>query len=275
MINDSYAAAVRDETWIAGVLVDSCVSYGEARRRDNEIVATDRLRDSTLRDDCEAELARVRTIVRAIDAARIRVAVRATSDEGVSATIVITVGDVSIVTTPEHAIADADLLRSCPVGDSRSRLPNVPLIWRNGSAAVLLHEAAGHAAEHGHAPVQWPKWLNVRIGFAVRRESFRDVPLRRMTNVVVEQAGAPFELPPRHVDIHYVSGGSYEPLTEMVTIDVAVPKFTIRATRQEIARSIRGATGDPIRYPGVICSREGQELFVGSYAPVIVTTELP
>ena len=60
----------------------------------------------------------------------------------------------------------------------------------------------------------------------------------------------------------------------LVTIEVAVPRLTIRATRSDIARSIVGATGDPIRYPGVICSREGQELFVGSYAPLIVTAGL-
>src|SRR5438067_1789349 len=41
--------------------------------------------------------------------------------------------------------------------------------------------------------------------------------------------------------------------------------------REQIAASIAGAIGEPIHYPGVICSREGQELAVGSFAPVMVT----
>jgi hypothetical protein len=47
--------------------------------------------------------------------------------------------------------------------------------------------------------------------------------------------------------------------------------FEFLRTRDEVARSIVGAIGEPVRYPGVICSREGQELVVGSYAPVMVT----
>ena len=157
---------------------------------------------------------------------------------------------------------------------------------------MLLHEAIGHATEHGHAPLEWPPWLRVRDAArdgrvanllageqpaATRRESFRDVPLRRMTNLVVEQHGAPFELPDDRIEIQLVAGGAYEPLTEIVTINVAISDagpFTIRAPRRAIARSLVGAQGNPIRYPGVICSREGQELYVGSHAPVIVTTEL-
>src|SRR5205823_13125544 len=65
-------------------------------------------------------------------------------------------------------------------------------------------------------------------------------------------------------DVHLVAGGGYDPLTDVVTLHVAVPRFTIRATRAAIARALRGAAGAPLRYPGVICSREGQELFVRS-----------
>ena len=32
--------------------------------------------------------------------------------------------------------------------------------------------------------------------------------------------------------------------------------------------------GPPLRYPGVICSREGQELYVPSFAPLMVTDPL-
>ena len=80
--------------------------------------------------------------------------------------------------------------------------------------------------------------------------------------------------PTHFVEVFLVAGGSYDPLTDVVTIDVAVSTagaFTIRKSRAEIAASIAGASGEPIRYPGVICSREGQELAVGSFAPVMIT----
>src|SRR5205823_4721362 len=121
---------------------------------------------------------------------------------------------------------------------------------------------------------------------ALRRESFRDVPLRRMTHLHFEQIGAPFQLPTNRIEVFLVSGGTYEPLSESISIDIAVadlvtPKktqriapFAVRASRKEVARALIGAAGDPIRYPGVICSREGQEIYVGSDAPVMVTREL-
>jgi hypothetical protein len=150
-------------------------------------------------------------------------------------------------------------------------------VWQNGSAAVLLHEAIGHASEHGAGPVTWPAWLSVDAPLASRRETFRDVPLPRMTHLIARQSGAPFALPDERIDVQLVAGGAYDPLTDLVTIDIAasnIGAFTIQRTRTEIAASLAGATGDPIRYPGVICSREGQELFVASHAPVIVTGPL-
>ncbi|HEX9502190.1 MAG TPA: hypothetical protein VGA10_11095, partial [Thermoanaerobaculia bacterium] len=122
---------------------------------------------------------------------------------------------------------------------------------------------------------------------ALRRESFRDVPLRRMTLLSFEQNDAPFELPANRIEVFLVSSGTYEPLTQRISIDVAVadlvvakktqriPPFALRASRREVAQALIGATGDPIRYPGVICSREGQEIYVGSRAPVMLTAELP
>src|SRR5207248_5645910 len=111
----------------------------------------------------------------------------------------------------------------------------------------------------------------------MRRESFRDVPLRRMTNVIArgKHDFTPNDFTPNDfVEVFLVAGGSYDPLTDLVTINVSVSTagaFTLRRTRPEIAASIAGASGEPIRYPGVICSREGQELAVGSSAPVMVT----
>ena len=117
----------------------------------------------------------------------------------------------------------------------------------------------------------------------MRRASFRDVPLMRMRELVATQHDAPFELPARRIEVQLVEGGAYEPLTETVTLHiasadlidgddvVALEPFAIRDSRTAIARSLIGATGESLRYPGVICSREGQELFVASHAPVLVT----
>lgn len=202
----------------------------------------------------------------------------------------ITIGGVSIVGR------DAGVLRRALEIPKSVDRTDLPIVWRDGSAAVLLHEAVGHAAEHEAAPLTWPSWLRVndvpQFAFddagnaakaanlmaeppgCLRRESFRDVPLRRMTNVLVRQTRAPFALPAKSIDVHLVAGGAYDPLTDVVTIHVAVSSagaFTFRRTRAEVAKSLLGAKGAPVVYPGVICSREGQELAVGSAAPVMVT----
>jgi hypothetical protein len=237
-----------------------------------------------LRDDVDEE-ARVRLFA---SARRVRGVVMR------EATMTITIDGVSIVSRDAGELRDAlhRTRRPPTAGETRA----ATLLWRNGSAAVLLHEAIGHAAEHDVAPVEWPSWLTVHDEppFAIddegnesrvvdlmrdapsclRRESFRDVPLRRMTNVVARQHAAPFEMPKSFIEIELVAGGSYDPVTDLVTIDVAVSSagaFTLRRTRAEIASSLAGATGEPLRYPGVICSREGQELAVGSFAPVMIT----
>jgi hypothetical protein len=282
-LNGTYRAVVRDELYVGGVLVESRLSHGEAEQRGNEIVASDRLRDRQLLELCDEEIELARAIARSIDA-RVRIVVRAASDAPLESIVTIASHGLSIATTRAHAVEDfhKHVIPSVArdLGGRAARGKN--LIWRNGSAAVLLHEAVGHAAEHGHEPVRWPGWLTVNAPLTLRRESFRDVPLPRMTNVVVEHRDAPFDEPADAIEILLVAGGAYEPLTESVRVDVAVAQrggtrlrpFSIHASRQVVAQSIVGAAGDPVRYPGVICSREGQELFVGSWAPVIVTAGL-
>ncbi len=264
----TFSIAAIDELWLHGTLAERRLMYGRAEQRGDEIVAID-ARDDALVAACERAMAELRAAMPSD--ARVRLVARSDSEPAMT----IEIGGVSIVTSPELAAEDVQLLRSLVATEpQRPHPPNLPILWHNGSAAVLLHEAAGHPAELDVPPVEWPSWLRVDCPMAMRRASFSDVPLRRMTRVVVSQENAPFELPERRIDVHLVRGGAYDPLTGIVTIDVAIPPFTIRATREQIAAAIAGAKGEPVRYPGVVCSREGQELVVGSFAPLLVTREL-
>jgi hypothetical protein len=277
-----FAIATRDELWLHGQLVERRLSHGQAVEDERGIMATD-ARDDALVEACDAEIARLRAHV--VPGARVRLVAEATP-EGVTGTMTVTIGGHSIVTTPEHVEGDLLLLDAGGEnGGERIAFDGRPCakVWRHGTASVLLHEALGHPREHGHVELDWPSWLTVDLPVQARRATFRDVPLLRMTRLTAAQTNAPFELPDERIEILLIDGGSYEPLTETVTIRVAAANlldaeglhrlapFEITRPRREVAASLLGATGDPMRYPGVICSREGQELVVGSYAPVMVT----
>jgi hypothetical protein len=272
----TFAIASRDELWLRGVLVESRLMHGLATQRGDAIEASD-ARDERLVRACDSAIDAARATVAALRDARVRVVVRATREndvETVETTMTIAVDGVSVVTTPSDALTDSELLH-------RPRNVAAPLrgaiVWQNGSAAVLLHEAFGHASEHDAAPVAWPSWLSIDAPLVSRRETFRDVPLTRMTYLIARQTDAPFALPGERIEVQLVAGGGYDPITDVVTVDVAVSSagpFTIRRSRAEIAASLAGASGEPIRYPGVICSREGQELYVASHAPVMITDGL-
>jgi hypothetical protein len=285
----TFAIATRDELWVDGQLTERRLSCGTAVDG-ARIVATQTLEDDLIAA-CDAEIEELRADLDAN--ARVRLVARARRVRGVvmtDKTMTITIGGVSIVSR------DASVLRRALAMPKTTERTDLPIVWRDGSASVLLHEAVGHAAEHEATFVKWPSWLRVNdvphfalddVGNdargadlvsepprCMRRESFRDVPLRRMTNVVVRQTRAPFALPDAYIDVHLVAGGAYDPLTDVVTVHVAASSagaFTYRRTRADVAKSLVGAKGAPIDYPGVICSREGQELAVGSAAPLIVT----
>lgn len=277
----SYAVATLEELWSYDRLVERRLSHGEARLDERGIVATD-ARDDALVAACETAMDDARERCLALHR---RIVVEATR-EGVSTAIILRDAGYSLVSDPEHFARDHELLRSIasiPVEAPAFDIAKLPIVWRNGTAAVLLHEAIGHPLEHGHAPIEWPPWLNVDVPLAPRRASFRDVPLRRMTKLAARQQGASLPLPERRIEVLLIDGGGYEPLTETVTLRVSaadlvegadsrrLPPFTLSRTRQAIARALAGAEGEPIRYPGVICSREGQELFVASSAPLLLT----
>jgi hypothetical protein len=279
-----FAIATRDELWIHGRLVERRLAHGRAIEDERGIRAVDS-GDPLLVAACEGAMDELRACV--IPDARVRLVVEATAEarEGeLTRTIVVTLAGLSVVTTPEHLAGDVALLRSATSPAKDDTHPrDIPLLWKHGSAAVLLHEAAGHALEHGQPPLDLPSWLTIDVPLQLRRASFKDVPLLRMTDVVARQTNAPFALPARRIEIVLVDGGSYDPLTELVTVRVAAAQlvdgddvralapFTIEEQRATIARSIVGAAGEPLRYPGVICSREGQELVVGSHAPLMLT----
>jgi hypothetical protein len=271
-----FAIATREELWARGRLIEQRLSHGEAFEEERGITASD-ARDDLLVAACDAAMEDLRRCV--VPDVRIRLVAESRLD-GVTSTIVASLGAHSVVTDPARIAADLVLLRRAALEPEAEAQP-LPLVWKNGSAAVLLHEAIGHPAEQNVPPREWPAWLQVEHPLALRRASFRDVPLLRMTTLVARQQRAPFALPERRIEVLLVDGGAYDPLTDMVTVRIGaadlieggevrgVAPFTFARPRTAI--SLLGASGDPIRYPGVICSREGQELVVGSHAPLMVT----
>lgn len=308
-----FSIVSRDERWSLGspdILHDQRLTHGEATLFGSEILATDAV-DRELLDLSGQEMSAARSAVVGRQArlgARVVATARRTPASVVTESVItFSAGALSVVTSPTHAEADRERLLRIAAReiDQSAHVHGIPMIWKNGSASVLLHEAAGHPAEHGQAAIRWPAWLSVRdepsFDFddaghpveavdllrgdrptAMRRSSFADVPLPRLSNVVVRHDGAPFEAPAAHIDILLIAGGRYDPLTATVSIFVAaadlvedgvtrgVRPFVIRESRERIASAIRGARGEPERYPGVICSAEGQEIFVGSHAPEIL-----
>ncbi len=303
-----FALATREELWVRGRCMERIAGHGIAVHRGRRIEASDRAVPELVSRAGE-ELDTLREVAKTLADARVRAVATARRVGGVTVTegaMTVTMRHVSIVTSAKWAPGDAAALREFVGTEARMEARDLPIVWKNGSAAVLLHEAAGHAAEHSAPRVEWPEWLRVadEPSFTVddcgrsvratnllrdqpasmRRETFRDVPLRRMSSLVVRQHNAPFTIPDERIEIYLVAGGQYDPLTDSVAVHVEIADevsgrrtrrlrpFTIRKSRREVARSLAGAAGDPIRYPGVICSREGQEIIVGSHAPLVVTT---
>lgn len=275
-----FTVATREELWLDGRLVERRLSHGQAVEQGGAIVATD-ARDDALVAACHGAMDELRGLV--LPGTRMRLIAEATPD-GVTRTITVTIGGHSVVTSPAFLREDVELLRAVtgrkvrPVtADERS----LPLLWKNGTAAVLLHEAAGHPLEHAHDALDLPPWLIVDIPLEPRRATFRDVPLLRMRHVHARQVDAPFVPPDDRVEVLLIEGGAYEPLTGSVTVRVAAadrvsgtdaqPLEPFELTWSRDALIFTGAAGDPVRYPGVVCSREGQELVVPSFAPLVLT----
>jgi hypothetical protein len=321
---NEFALVTRDELWVCGPkgsLLEQRIIYGTAVERDAEIVASDR-RDDEMYSICAVRADEARADIQSIRDGRARIVTSARRVGPVTrldVSITVSLGKLSVVTTPATLAADyARLLRAATTqAKAEVAYRDIPIVWRGGSGAVLLHEAVGHPAESGGPPVaspallesrqlNWPKWLSVHdepaIQFddegnrcmtvdllageapaAFRRASFTDVPLRRMTNLVVRQNGALFDLPAKRLEVDLISSGSFDPLTDTVTLQISaaelidgrtrrgVAPFTLSETRARVSRAMAGAMGEPDRYPGVVCSSEGQAVVVGSFAPVLAT----
>ncbi len=265
-----FAHAVREELWSRGRLLESRLSHGEAHEDEHGIVATDARNDDYVAA-AERELDRLRDAMPEGFTVRL---VAESGTEGTSGTITVRHGALSIVTTPTHITEDVALLL-CGAG-APPAVPPAPrrpvFLWQNGSASVLLHELIGHPLEHNIPPIPLPAWLHVDIPLTTRRATFRDVPLLRMQHVRASHTNAPFPSSYDPVEITLIDSGAYDPLTDTVTLRIAassIGAFTIHEPRERFV--FTGARGESTRYPGVICSREGQELVVGSFAPVLLT----
>jgi hypothetical protein len=222
----------------------------------------------------------------------------------------------SITTDPANLSEHLALLLSCARRDAVEQVDyrRYPMLWKNGSGAVLLHEAIGHPAESASF-LEWPEWLEVRddpsialvsmplddtaqatsirvlsageTPSAFRRESFRQPPVRRMTNLTVASRRNVEQLPPQRIEVLLLGGGSYEATTDLVRINISaarivsrssarrVAPFQLAETRQSIRRVLHGSLGKPGTYPGVICGDEGQRLPVGAVAPDLLTEAFP
>lgn len=312
-MNARFAIATRDELWSIGatpLLLVSRLAHGEALTGDGELVATDAC-DPELVAACDERLSAAHAAMAAVRDVRVRIvaSARRAGDAAIRAEVALIVTRRGISIVSDTVALESDLLllddATAPPNAAADFDARLPIVWMNGSGAVLLHEAAGHAAEYGHAPVEWPSWLRVtdepepglddtgepcratnlllEPPACHRRESFRDVPLQRMSNVIVQHEGAPFDFPEPRIEVHLVAGGLYDPLTQMVSLFIThaehvtgsfthrVRPFALHVARADVARGLRGAYGRPIRYPGVVCSREGQEIVVGCSAPLLLT----
>ena len=272
----------RDESWLLDrrMVVESKLIHGIADRRGDAIDARDDL-DEKLLALCDQESNRVREELARLREGRARAVVSAENDGEVTSTIRLALRDLSLVTTVDDLVSDhallQDLARAVPSQDIEYR--SAPLLWRNGSAAVLMHEAVGHS---GHDITK--SWLRVEVDHATRQQSFSDVPLRRMKNVRVFCVEAAFSPPSSpYIEVLLVAGGRYDALNDRVSLSISAANlvdgdtkvrlrpFEIEEPRETIERALIAGEAEVHRYPGVICSSEGQNVYVGSYAPNLVT----
>src|SRR5512146_3189540 len=136
-----FAVATRDELWMRGKCVGRIRGHGIARQRGKRIEATD-ARDDALMRICGEDMAPLREIARTMTDAGVRAIATARRIGDVivrERTLTFSIRHVSIVTSPDVAARDAAFLRELVASEARMTYRKLPIVWRNGSAAVLLH----------------------------------------------------------------------------------------------------------------------------------------
>jgi len=197
---------------------------------------------------------------------------------------------------------ESSLLLLTSAAATTTRNESVPMLFARGSAAVLAHEMIGHPAEVG-ARYGFPEWLSIvddpsgplltmptddegnrtrraelthgEQPSAFRRTSFRDVPLRRMTNTIVT-ATKEVDLPDAYIQIDAIADAAVARASSAFRIrvvssalvrgDQRIPlaPFTLHSSPERLAAALIGGRGPVATYPGVLCSEEGQRLPVGA-----------
>src|SRR5205823_12095623 len=103
----------------------------------SSIIAADGPVDAALTDACDAQRSAMQPLVAWLGDARVRAVASARAVAGamtVEATLTIAIRGVSIVTTPEHALSDAEMLRGLVRVDAETEhAGGFPIVWHNGS----------------------------------------------------------------------------------------------------------------------------------------------
>src|SRR5229473_1159439 len=132
---NTFAIASRDELWMRGALAEWRLMHGQARQHGPMIDATN-ARDEGLVRACDQAIDAARATIAALRDARVRVVARAMREdetEAVETTITVAIGGVSVVTTPDHALHDYELLQtlveSRPTAAVGSFPTVLPIVW--------------------------------------------------------------------------------------------------------------------------------------------------
>lgn len=175
----------------------------------------------------------------------------------------------------------------------------LPLLFRNGTGAVVAHEAIGHPSELAPSPMdltfevydrpcgslfdrdfddRGDRIGDANLGAGEQPKAFRvgewrHLPIRRMTNLLLSASEA-VNPPPRHLAIDLIEratiadGAVHLHVASAFIVDETIGQRAVRPFSLSFARTsfaeFRPASLSATTYPGVLCSAEGQRIPVGS-----------
>lgn len=201
-----------------------------------------------------------------------------------------------VATDPDALLPHATRLSAAAAPpDEVSRLP---ILFRNGTGAVVAHETLGHPSELAPSPMRLAFEVHDQPGEtlfdrdfddvgnrleaadlglgeqprAFRASDWRQVPIRRMTNLVVTARDAA-RAPMRHLAIDLIESATVKDdvvhlrIAGASVVDETTQRrtggFTLSFPRYSFA-DFQPASIETSTYPGVVCSAEGQRAPVGS-----------